>query len=155
MSLNLRGRAIAAFGVAVAIGCSPEPREPAQPALTPRRENGVQAGESPKPPIAPKLGTEELESALLCFAGPHVGCWREDAVHGLLRCADRAVHLPGGARFEFAAHDGLWTELAQLVSRERRCCSALAFSLHAAPERGPIALEVSGGPIQRKLPGAR
>lgn len=155
MSLTPRGRALAAFAFAIAIGCTPEPREPSGAVLEPRREAEVQAATPSRVAALQILGAEELEAALLCFAGPYVGCWREDAVHALLRCAKRAEHVPGGARFEFPALASLWLELAQLVERERACCSPLAYSLHAAPEGGPITLEVTGGPIRREQLRAR
>lgn len=150
MSLTLCNRTVAAFAAATAIGCSPSPREPSSAKLAPKRESAVRASETSQARAQPILDAEELEAALLCFAGPYVGCWREDSVHALLRCANRASHLPGGARFEFQPFESLLPELALLVERERACCTTLAFSLHAQAERGPIVLEVTGGPILRQ-----
>jgi hypothetical protein len=50
--------------------------------------------------------------------------------------------LPNGYAFRFPA-DAL-DELAQFVSRERRCCPFLAFEIVVTPAESPVSLRLTG-----------
>lgn len=71
---------------------------------------------------------------------------RDELLPGLVQKAAAIDRLEHGVRLTFAPDDGLLTELARVIDRERQCCQFLRFDLSVAPARGPIRLEVTGPP---------
>jgi hypothetical protein len=56
--------------------------------------------------------------------------------------APEKLDLPNGYSFQFPAE--MFDEVAQFVSKERRCCPFLAFEIVMAPADGPLSLRVTG-----------
>jgi hypothetical protein len=56
--------------------------------------------------------------------------------------ANAKTDLPNGYSFRFPAD--AFDELAQFVSKERRCCPFLAFDLAVPPGDGPVSLQLTG-----------
>ncbi len=52
--------------------------------------------------------------------------------------------LPDGYRCSFAATSDALTQIAQLVDRERQCCSFLTFKIVVEALGGRMRLEVTG-----------
>lgn len=50
--------------------------------------------------------------------------------------------VPNGYRFRFPSE--MLDKLMEFVSRERRCCPFLTFSLTVTPSSGPVWLEMTG-----------
>jgi hypothetical protein len=70
---------------------------------------------------------------------------------GLAASSQTAEWLPDGLRLTFDATDGLLTHIADVIERERGCCSFLRFTLGVAPSQGPVTLDVTGPPGTRAV----
>lgn len=85
---------------------------------------------------------------------------QRERLRGLVRqvfdaCRD-VEELPDGFRLRFparpeaqtgAADDGaLPLTIAEWITLERRCCPCIAFAIEFAPDRGPLAVRMTGAP---------
>lgn len=52
------------------------------------------------------------------------------------------VELPDGYQFAFSAEQ--FTDVAQFVDNERKCCPFLSFGMSVVPEQPGVVLEVTG-----------
>jgi hypothetical protein len=71
---------------------------------------------------------------------------QRELASGLFAEALGVDRLADGYRWTFPSADGLLARLAAVVEAERHCCRFLRFALHAEPDNGVVALEVSGPP---------
>jgi hypothetical protein len=69
---------------------------------------------------------------------------REDLLHVLLRRTLERRELPNGYSLQFAAEDGVLSEIARTVENERHCCRFLRFGVTVEPDGGPITVEFTG-----------
>jgi hypothetical protein len=65
---------------------------------------------------------------------------------GIAALAVRRLKIECGYRLEFAEGKPSLNEIAAMVEAERRCCRFLRFQLTAAPDEGPVTLELTGPP---------
>jgi hypothetical protein len=85
-------------------------------------------------PIACTLTPEEMRRG------------REGLLPGILARAEAHEPLADGFRFRFTSVAGLLPDLAAMMEAERRCCRFLLFQVIAAPDEGPVWLDVTGPP---------
>jgi hypothetical protein len=69
---------------------------------------------------------------------------RQALLPGLVRRATRVESVENGWRLVFAPAPGLLRTIAEVIDAERECCRYLRFDIAAEPDRGPIALTVTG-----------
>ena len=75
----------------------------------------------------------------------------ERALYDVLRrkleqAVERADELENGYTFRLRDASISLEELAQWVEYEQKCCSFFGLGVEAAPQKGPIALRVTGEP---------
>ena len=86
-------------------------------------------------------------------------CHADELLPGLAALAAKRTVLSEGWRLEFTSTAGLLRRIADVVERERQCCTFLRFELVIASVDVPVVLTIDGPPgtgaFLAGLPAAR
>ena len=93
----------------------------------------------------PGVGMESSKLPVACsLTGPELQERRRQALRRVREAVLEVKELDRGFGYRFPP-DQVWiTELANLITFERRCCPFLQFNVRVEPAAGPIWLELSG-----------
>lgn len=69
---------------------------------------------------------------------------RQQIVRTIASAVIETVELENGYRYRFPSTADWITQLADLITVERKCCPFLLFDLRLEPANGPIWLELTG-----------